>query len=96
MEPLKEGGQWKLDEQISAQRVTEPQPDSAPAPTVTPTASASASPTPSGAGVLPVREENEPPSHLVTGNQPGIYHVVDSLLQRDHPEEDFTSAAGAK
>jgi hypothetical protein len=59
------GEQWKLDEQISAQRVTEPQPDSAPAPTVTPTASASASPTPSGAGVLPVREENEPPSHLV-------------------------------
>jgi hypothetical protein len=46
--------------------------------------------------VLPVREENEPPSHLVKGNQPGIYHVVDSLLQRDHPEEDFTSAAGAK
>jgi serine/threonine-protein kinase len=93
---LKEGGQWKLDEQISAQRVTEPQPGSAPAPTVTPTAPASASPTPSGAGVLPVREENEPPGHLVKGNQPGIYHVVDSLLQRDHPEEDFTSAAGAK
>jgi hypothetical protein len=40
---LKEGGQWKLDEQISAQRVTESQPDSSPAPTATPTASPSAS-----------------------------------------------------
>jgi hypothetical protein len=45
---LKEGGQWKLDEQISSQRVTESQPDSAPAPTAAPTASPSASPTPSG------------------------------------------------
>jgi hypothetical protein len=49
---LKEGGQWKLDEQISSQRATEPQPDSSAAPTATPTASPSASlsasPTPSG------------------------------------------------
>src|SRR5215204_4589040 len=49
---LKEGGRWKLDEQISSQRVTEPQPDTSPAPTATPSASPSASlsasPTPSG------------------------------------------------
>jgi PASTA domain len=62
---VKEGGQWKLDEQISAQRETEPQPDSSPTPTATPSASPSTSPTPSGAGVLAVREENEPSSHLV-------------------------------
>ena len=94
---VKEGGQWKLDEQISAQRETEPQPDSFPMPTATPTASPSASPAPTGAGVPPVREENEPPSLLVNGNQSGIYHGVDSLLRRrDHPEEGFTSAADAQ
>ncbi len=93
---VNEDGAWKLDEQFSAQRETEPQPDISPTPSATQTASPSAYPTLSGAGVPPVREENEPPSHLVKGNQPGIYHVVDSLLQRDHPEEDFTSAAGAK
>ncbi|HEU4493354.1 MAG TPA: hypothetical protein VFR69_04150, partial [Rubrobacteraceae bacterium] len=69
---LKEGGRWKLDEQISAQRATQLQPGSSPAPTtVAPTASPSASPTPSGAGVPPVREENEPPSQLAKGNQSG-------------------------
>jgi hypothetical protein len=46
--------------------------------------------------MLPVREENEPPSHLAKGNQSGTYHGVDSLLQRDHPEEDFTSTADAQ
>ncbi|HEX5974462.1 MAG TPA: Stk1 family PASTA domain-containing Ser/Thr kinase, partial [Rubrobacteraceae bacterium] len=52
---LKEGGAWKLDEQISAQRETQSQSGSSPAPTtVIPTASPSASPTPSGAGVPPV------------------------------------------
>ena len=45
---VKEGGQWKLDEQISAQREAEFQPDSSPTPTAAPTASPSASPTPSG------------------------------------------------
>ena len=45
---VKEGGQWKLDEQISSQTETEPQPDSSPTPTATPTASPSASPAPSG------------------------------------------------
>jgi tRNA A-37 threonylcarbamoyl transferase component Bud32 len=45
---LKEGGRWKLDEQISSQRVTEPQPDSSPTPTASPTASPSASPAASG------------------------------------------------
>jgi hypothetical protein len=62
---VKEGGAWKLDSQISAQRLTDPQPDISSAPTASPTASPSASPTPSGASVLPVREENEPSSHLV-------------------------------
>jgi tRNA A-37 threonylcarbamoyl transferase component Bud32 len=66
---VKESGQWMLDAQISAQREMEPQPDSSPTPTVAPTASPSASPTPSGAGVPPIREENEPPTHLVKGNQ---------------------------
>ncbi|HEX2183249.1 MAG TPA: Stk1 family PASTA domain-containing Ser/Thr kinase [Rubrobacteraceae bacterium] len=45
---LKEGGRWKLDEQISSQRVAEPQPDSSPWPTASPTASPSASPAASG------------------------------------------------
>jgi hypothetical protein len=93
---VKEGGQWKLDEQISAQRETEPQPDSSPMPTATATASPSASSAPSGAGVPPVREDNEPRSHLVRGIESGIYYGVDSLLRRDHPEEGFTSAADAQ
>jgi eukaryotic-like serine/threonine-protein kinase len=82
---VKEGGAWKLDSQISAQRVTEPQPDISSAPSVAPTASPSASPTPSDAGMPPVRTENEPPSELAKGNQSGIYHGLDSLLRRDHP-----------
>ena len=42
---VKEDGAWKLDEQISAQRATQPQSGSSPAPTtVIPTASPSASP----------------------------------------------------
>ena len=57
---LKDVGQWKLDEQFSAQRGTEFQPDSSPAPIANPTASPSASPAPSGAGVPPIREANEP------------------------------------
>jgi eukaryotic-like serine/threonine-protein kinase len=98
---VQEGGAWKLDEQISAQRATQPQSGSSPAPTTviptaSPSASPSASPTPSGASVPPVREENEPPSQLAKGNQSGTYHSVDSLLQRDHPEEDFTSTADAQ
>ena len=73
---VKEGGAWKLDEQFSAQRVTRPQPDSLPTSTATPTVSPSASPAPSGADVLPVREENQPPSYLVKVNQSEIYHGV--------------------
>jgi hypothetical protein len=82
---VQEGGRWKLDSQLSAQRVTEPQPDIASAPTVVSTALPSASPTPSDAGMPPVRTENESPSQLAKGNQSGIYHGVDSLLRRDHP-----------
>jgi len=87
---VKEDGAWKLDEQISAQRATQPQSGSSPAPTTviptaSPSASPSASPTPSGAGMLPVRTENEPPSELAKRNRSGIYHSVDSLLRRDHP-----------
>ncbi len=94
---VKEYGQWKLDEQISAQRETELQPDCSPTPTATPTVLPSASPTPSGAGVPPIREENEPPSHLVKGNQSGVYHDVDSpYYDATHPEEGFTSAADAQ
>jgi hypothetical protein len=79
---VKVRGQWKLDAQISAQRETEGQPDSSPTPTATSTASPSASPTPSSEGVLPVREENKAPSHLVKGNQSGLYHGVGPLPQR--------------
>jgi tRNA A-37 threonylcarbamoyl transferase component Bud32 len=93
---VKEGGQWKLDEQISAQRETEPQLDSSPMPTATATAAPSASPGPSGAAVPPVREENETPSHLVKGIESVLYNGVNSLLRRDHPEEGFTSAADAQ
>jgi hypothetical protein len=46
--------------------------------------------------MLPVREENEPPSQPAIGNQSGTYHSVDSLLRGDHPEEDFTSTADAQ
>jgi tRNA A-37 threonylcarbamoyl transferase component Bud32 len=57
---VKEGGAWKLDSQISAQRMTDPQPDISSAPTAAPTASPSASPTPPDAGMPHVRTENEP------------------------------------
>jgi hypothetical protein len=94
---VKEDGRWKLDQQFSAQRETESQSDNSPTPTATPSAAPSASPTPSGAPVLPVHEENEPPSHLVKGIQSGIYHGADSgLMRRDHPEDDTTSAADAQ
>jgi hypothetical protein len=94
---VKEDGQWKLDEQFSAQRETELQPDSSPTPTATSTASPSASPTPSAAGVPPIREENESPSHLVKGNLSGVYHDVDSpYYDATHSEEGFPSAADAQ
>jgi eukaryotic-like serine/threonine-protein kinase len=89
---VKEGGQWKLDEQISAQRETKLQPDSSPMPTAIPTAS----PAPSGASVPPVREESELPSRSVNGKLSGSYYGFDGLLRGDHPEESFTSAAGAQ
>ncbi len=79
---VKEGGRWKLDSQLSAQREMKPQPDS--------------SPTPSDADMSHVRTENESPGQLAKGNQSGIYHGVDSLLRRDHLEEGFTSAADAQ
>ena len=82
---VQEGGRWKLDSQLSAQRVTEPQPDISSAPTFAPTALPSAPHTPSGASMPPVRTENEPPSQLAKGNQSRIYHGVDSLIRRDHP-----------
>jgi serine/threonine protein kinase len=82
---VQEGGRWKLDSQLSAQRMTEPQPDISSAPTVAPTAPHSASPTPSDAGMLPVRTGSELPSQLAKGNQSGIYHGVDSLLRGVHP-----------
>jgi beta-lactam-binding protein with PASTA domain len=82
-------------ESNAAQRM-EPQPDSSPSPTATPTASPSASPASSGAGVPPVRRENERPSLLANGNRPGIYSVLDSLLRRYHPKEGFTSPADAQ
>jgi hypothetical protein len=56
---VKEGGQWKLDHQLSAQRVTEPQPDISSAPIVAPTASPSASPTPADVGIPHVRTGND-------------------------------------
>jgi serine/threonine-protein kinase len=83
---VQEGGAWKLDSQLSAQRVTEPQPDVSSAPTIViPTASPSASPTPSDAGVPPVRKGSAPLSQPAKGNQSGSYHGVDSLLRRVHP-----------
>jgi hypothetical protein len=90
---VKESGQWKLDKQISARRETEFQRDSFPTPTVPPTASPLISAAPSASGVPPASEENNLPSLPADGNQSGIYHIVDSLLRRDHPPEGFTSAA---
>jgi hypothetical protein len=47
--------------------------------------------------VLPIREENGSPSHVVKGNQPGIYHNVDSsYYDAAHSEESFISAAYAQ
>ena len=86
---VQEGGQWKLDSQLSAQRATEPQPDITSAPTTliataSPSASPTPSPTPSDAGMPRVRTENEQPSQPAKGNLSGIYGGVDSLLRRDH------------
>jgi hypothetical protein len=83
------------EESNAAQR-TELRPDSSPTPTATPTASASASPASSSAGVPPLREENERPSLLANGNRSGIYSVLESLLRRYHPKENFTSPAEAQ
>jgi eukaryotic-like serine/threonine-protein kinase len=82
---VQEGGRWKLDSQLSAQRVAEPQPDISSAPSVALTASPSASPTPSDAGMSPVGTGTEPPSELAKGNRSGIYRGLQSLLRRDHP-----------
>jgi hypothetical protein len=83
------------EESNAAQR-TDPQPNSSPTPTATPMASPSASPASSGAGVPPVRKENERPSLLANGNRSGIYHVLDSLLRRYHPKDGFISPADAQ
>ena len=88
-------GHWKLDAQISAQEETEGQPDSSSTPAATPTASPSASLAPSSADVSPVREEREPLRHLVKVSQSSIYHGVDSLQRRYHPE-GLTSVADAQ
>jgi hypothetical protein len=88
---VKEGGEWKIDEQISAQ--TETNSSASPAATATP----SASPSASGDSVLPISEENCPPSHPVKGNQSGIYHDVDSpYYDATHPEECFATAEDAE
>src|SRR5829696_6005292 len=83
-------------EEGNAAQGTEPQRVISPTPTVTPTASPSASPAPSGAGVPPVRRENERPSLLVNGNRSGIYSVLASLLRRYHPKDGSTSPADAQ
>jgi len=91
------GGQRKLDEQIPAQRATEPQPDRSPKPSATPTASLSASPTFSGDSVLPISEENCPASHLVKGNRPGrvVVEVV-GVMAHARLEKCFASAQDAE
>ncbi len=92
---VKEGGAWKLDEQISAQ--TETKPSASPTPSATPTATPSGSPTPSGNSVPPISEENCPPSHPVKGNQSGIYHDTDSpYYDATHPEQCFATAEDAE
>jgi len=83
-------------EESNAAERTEPRPDSSLTPTATPTASPSASLTASGAGVPPVRKENERPGPVANGNRSGIYYVLDSLLRRYHPKEGFTSPADAQ
>jgi len=86
---VKEGGEWKLDEQISAQTQTNP--------SGSPSTSPSASPAPSGDSVPPVSEMNCPPSHPVKGNQSGIYHDLDSpYYDATHPEECFATAGDAE
>jgi eukaryotic-like serine/threonine-protein kinase len=82
------------EESNAAQR-TKPQSDSSPAPTATPTTSPSASRVPSDAGVPAVGGENEFPNIVANGDRSGIYHLLDSLLQRYH-SEDFTSPADAQ
>jgi len=87
---LKEGGQWKLDEQISAQRETVQSASSA--------ATATPSSAPAGGdSVPPITEEDCPASHPVKGNQSGIYHDIDSpYYDATHPEECFATAADAR
>jgi hypothetical protein len=87
----KEGGAWKLDEQISSQTET----DSSASPSAT--AAPSASPSASGGSVPPISEEKCPRSHPVKGNQSGIYHDVDSpYYDATHPEECFATAEDAE
>jgi hypothetical protein len=87
---VKEDGQWKLDEQISAQRET--------APSASSTATATPSAAPAGEeSVPPITEEDCPASHPVKGNQSGIYHDLDSpYYDATHPEECFATAADAR
>jgi serine/threonine-protein kinase len=88
-----EDRQWKLDEQVSAQRATELQPGRSPTPSATPTASPVGSPTPLGKSVLPVSEENCLVDHLVKGSQPGrvMVRAVDVMADA-HLEKCFASA----
>jgi hypothetical protein len=46
--------------------------------------------------VPPLRQGNERPSLLANGNRSGIYSVLESLLRRYHPKENFTSPAEAQ
>jgi hypothetical protein len=89
---VKEDGQWKLDEQISAQRESEQ--------AASPTATATPTATPAGGddtSYPPISEDDCPDYAPIKGNQSGIYHVPGGAYYNDtNPEECFATEADAQ
>jgi hypothetical protein len=89
---VKEGGQWKLDEQISAQRESEL--SASPTATATPTATPAGG---DGTSYPPISEDDCPDFAPIKGNQSGIYHVPGgAYYDVTDPEECFATEADAQ
>jgi hypothetical protein len=89
---VKEGGEWKLDEQISAQ--SEAELPASPAATATPTATPAGG---DGTSYPPISENDCPDYAPIKGNQSGIYHVPDgAYYDVTDPEECFATETDAQ
>jgi Domain of unknown function (DUF4352) len=89
---VKEGGAWKLDEQISAQSETKPLQEAT-------TSSPTSTSTPGAAGTSypPISEDDCPGFAPIKGNQSGIYHVPEgAFYDVTDPEECFAIEADAR